>query len=269
MFPASECSTPSRKPSRFGGKDIKPQTLIDTHYRVPLHPSAEFQVNRNSLSDYDFYLVPASQNRNSSLTDRVSSHSNSHTGINYGDPKHHLPDGSISSTNYCQPSVCLPRPDHQQVIQALQQTHSCKVNATRRDRHPTHEFYNTFIGETDALRDLAPSDYNSDGTSVAGPEDQCIDDCSFLSDDEPPVAPFITGSELEHDSADNPSEKSSLISRTRTSRCAGRLPMTTTLGEDNLEASRHCQTIVEDDINKVSETEFLFTPSGKFLTVPG
>ena len=266
MFSSSGSSI--RKPSRFGdGNDIRPRTPTDTHYRVPLHPSADFQVNRGSLSEYDFYLVPTSQNHNSTQTPRVPSHSLPLTDINCGNQKYIPPDGSIRSTNNHIASARLPRNGSSKASEHGQQTQRCNANAPRRDRCPTHEFYNSFIDENDALRDLAPSDYNSDGTSLAGPEDQCRDDDSFLSDDELSVEPFSTGSELDCDSADYPSGNNRLASRTK--RTSGRLATTSILGEDNLKASRHCTPVVDVNINKVSETTFSLTPRGNFLMTLG
>lgn len=264
MFSSSELSI--RKPSRFGGdnNNIRPATPPDSHYRVPLHPSADFQVNRGALSDYDFYLVPTHQNRNSTQAPRVTSHSDTLSDINYGNSKYIPSDGSISSANYNTPSVRLSTTDGDKESQHRRQPHSCNVEAARHDRNSTHDFYNSLIDESDAHRDLAPSDYSSDGTSATGPEDQHIDDCSSLSDDELSVEPFPTGSEPDHDSADEPSGNNRFASRTRRLRLAGRLPMTSKRGEDNLEASQHCQPAVETNLNKVSESTFLFTPRGFF-----
>ncbi|CAL1707325.1 unnamed protein product [Somion occarium] len=224
-------SSPTRTSSRFGAGDLNPLSQVPAEsppYRVPLHPSMAFDVSRHTVSDYNFYLVPTSSPASGAkvpplapvLSADLSPTSDFQHGQLMGPRSRIISKTTAGQTSRTQPPRVDLDPNKQRELD---------INSAREPSfkgHPDVQIYDTYLHESDAMEDLAPSDYHSD-TSF-NPIDHSSDGDSYSESDGESSA----GSSSLHEGVDSADESPGNFSHIGRSRLGLRLPVTSMSGDD-------------------------------------
>ncbi|KAI0081346.1 hypothetical protein K474DRAFT_1704072 [Panus rudis PR-1116 ss-1] len=159
-----------RKPSRFGGGCLTPtNTQSPRSYRIPLHQDPTFDIYAQSLSEFNFHLVPmgdADDIRSSGVHSRIPM--SSHLG-SLDDYTRLSGAGSLPKRTADNAWPSIGNPSCGSGVGACPPTNPRNVEV-----NPEYDVdgYNRILDEEEAMQDLADSQSDSDSDEYSSPDSE-------------------------------------------------------------------------------------------------